>query len=47
MGIVLTNSLISVFAEAYKVQFLIDIGAKFQALMPSLMNVILFIFIFF
>ena len=39
MGIVLTNFLISFFAEAYEVQFLIDIGAKFQAFMPSLMNI--------
>ena len=41
IGIVLTNFLISFFADAYVMHDLIFIGAVFQALMPSLMNVCL------
>ena len=40
IGIVLTNFLISFFADAYVMHDLIFIGAVFQALMPSLMNVL-------
>ena len=39
IGTVLTNILISFFAELYVKQFLISIGAQFQALTPSLMKV--------
>ena len=40
IGMVLTNFLISFLAVAYVVQSLNFFGARFQALMPSLVNVL-------
>ena len=40
IGIVLTNFLISIFADAYVRQDLMFSGALFHAFMPSLMNVL-------
>ena len=40
IGIVLTNFLISIFADAYVRQDLTFSGALFHAFMPSLMNVL-------
>ena len=39
MGIVFTNFLIAIFAEANVLHSFIEIGAKFQALTPSFMKV--------